>query len=321
MAKSVDDRGRGARLARRDEGAYCWYVTEEQQSQPGCLGREGDRLSYSRALSSTAMSSRAYAATMLACGVVGLMGCAGRFDPAHFEGASEPRRAEPEAIQELAAGTNALESLGSVHDSCTLKPGFRRLQDEPLSDLDCSTERLRWALRESAANAGGEVLVGVRCGSRRSGTSASERYFVTCAGTVARFVSGMQASPGPLTAPRSLPQGTPAPSASDVQRIDQPEASLAFRIALRFEPLVAKFERRARSSAEVQELALLPIADHPLGDLAASCEGGCDERALRYGVLVAAGRMGVPDVVGVRCFSTGSGNACVGTLAAPERDE
>jgi hypothetical protein len=53
MAKSVDDRGRGARLARRDEGAYCWYVAEEQRSQPGkpgCLGREGDRLSHSRAL-------------------------------------------------------------------------------------------------------------------------------------------------------------------------------------------------------------------------------------------------------------------------------
>jgi hypothetical protein len=50
MAKSVDDRGRGARLARRDEGAYCWYVTEPQRSQPGCIGREGDRLSHSRAL-------------------------------------------------------------------------------------------------------------------------------------------------------------------------------------------------------------------------------------------------------------------------------
>jgi hypothetical protein len=28
-------------MARRDEGAYCWYVTEEQRSQPGCIGREG----------------------------------------------------------------------------------------------------------------------------------------------------------------------------------------------------------------------------------------------------------------------------------------
>jgi len=50
MAKSVDDRGRGARLARRDEGAYCLYVTEEQRSQPGCIDRESDRLSHSRAL-------------------------------------------------------------------------------------------------------------------------------------------------------------------------------------------------------------------------------------------------------------------------------
>src|SRR5882724_868752 len=50
MAKSVDDRGRGARMARRDEGAYCRYVTEEQRSQPGWIGREGDRLSLARAL-------------------------------------------------------------------------------------------------------------------------------------------------------------------------------------------------------------------------------------------------------------------------------
>ena len=52
MAKSVEDRDRGARRARRDEGAYCLYVTEEQRSPPGCIGREIDRLSHSRALRS-----------------------------------------------------------------------------------------------------------------------------------------------------------------------------------------------------------------------------------------------------------------------------
>src|SRR5450755_2988189 len=57
MAKSADDRGRGARMARRDEGAYCLYVTEEQRSQPGCIGREGDRLSHSRALSVSAIAN------------------------------------------------------------------------------------------------------------------------------------------------------------------------------------------------------------------------------------------------------------------------
>jgi len=38
-------------MARRDEGAYCRYVTEEQRRQPGCAGHEIDRLSHSRAVS------------------------------------------------------------------------------------------------------------------------------------------------------------------------------------------------------------------------------------------------------------------------------
>jgi hypothetical protein len=37
-------------MAKRDEGAYLQYVTEEQRSQPGWIGREGDRRSHSRAL-------------------------------------------------------------------------------------------------------------------------------------------------------------------------------------------------------------------------------------------------------------------------------
>ncbi|HEY1533523.1 MAG TPA: hypothetical protein VGF76_05880 [Polyangiaceae bacterium] len=267
------------------------------------------------------MSRRVFSVVALVAASVGSVACAARFDPANFEGSRESRRAEPEAVRELAARTTELETLGTVHDSCRLRPGFRRLDGEALSDVDCTTERLAWALRESAANAGGEALVGERCSSRRLGTSASETYLVSCSAVVARFKSGVLANPGPLTPPSSLPPGTPAPSASDIARIDQPESSLAFRISLRFEPKVSTFERRPRTSAEVKELALLPFADLPLGDLAATCEDGCDERALRYGVLIAAGRMGVPDVIGVRCFSSGSSNSCVGTLAAPERDE
>jgi len=51
MAQSFEDRGQGARMARRDGGAYCGYLTEEQRRQPGWLGREIDRLSDSGALS------------------------------------------------------------------------------------------------------------------------------------------------------------------------------------------------------------------------------------------------------------------------------
>jgi hypothetical protein len=40
-------------MARRDEGAYCSYVTEEQRRQRGCIDREGDPLSHSLALSAS----------------------------------------------------------------------------------------------------------------------------------------------------------------------------------------------------------------------------------------------------------------------------
>lgn len=247
------------------------------------------------------------------------MACAGEFDPANFEGSREAQRAQPEAIGELRASTTQLETLGIVHDSCKLRPGFRRLEGEALSDLDCSTERLTWALRETAARNGGQVLVGLRCSSRRLDTGSADPQAIDCSGAVARYKGGVLADPGRLNAPGKV--GTPAPSAAEVRRLEQPDASLGFRIALDFEPAVPAFTRRSRTPAEVKELVALPIADFRLGDLAASCNKGCDERALRYGVLIAAGRLGAADVIGVRCFSTRGGNSCVGTLAAPTLDE
>jgi hypothetical protein len=247
--------------------------------------------------------------------------CAGHFDPANFQGTREARRAEPEAIVELAARTSELETLGTVHDSCTLRPGFRRLEGEALSDLDCSNDRLLFALRESAASAGGEALLGAHCKARRLGSPDTGAYEFQCEAEVARYRATAAAQSRPLSSPRSLPPSKPAPSASEVRRIDEPDASLAFRISVHFEPAVSSFERPARRAAEVQELSRMPLSHLRLGDLAASCEGGCDERALRYGVLIAAGRLGAPDVVAVRCFRSASRDSCVGTLAAPELAE
>jgi hypothetical protein len=204
-----------------------------------------------------------------------------------------------------------LDVLGGVRASCTWSAGFRALDGDALSDVDCSAERLIWALRESAASAGGEALVSLHCNSSEQSQGT---YLVECAADVARFNLG---DPGPLTPPRSVRAGLPAPSARDVLRIDEPDASLAFRILVTFKPAVASFTGLARAGSEVHELALLPVSDRPLGDLSTSCTGNCDERALRYGVLLAAGRLGAPDVIGVRCFGTSSGQACVGTLAAP----
>src|SRR6478609_1677774 len=121
-------------------------------------------------------------------GVVALamtQACAGRFDPAHFQGTREARRAEPEALVELSARTSELETLGTIRATCSLRPGFRRLDHEKLSDFDCSNERLLFALRESAANAGGEALLGAHCSSRPLGSSAPAASQLSCAAEVA----------------------------------------------------------------------------------------------------------------------------------------
>src|SRR5690242_5493724 len=78
--------------------------------------------------------------------------------PPYYSGRVEERRAEPEALIELAASSAGREyaRLGAVNASCSLRPGFRALDGERLSDLDCSSRRLGWVLRESAAAAGGE---------------------------------------------------------------------------------------------------------------------------------------------------------------------
>jgi hypothetical protein len=45
MDKSIEDRGRDARMARREDGEYSTYLTDEQRSQPGWIGREDSELS------------------------------------------------------------------------------------------------------------------------------------------------------------------------------------------------------------------------------------------------------------------------------------
>ena len=100
MAKSVEDRGRGARQARRDEGAYCLYVTEEQRSPPGCIGREIDRLSHSRALSEP---QSPYLSDLC-----GLCGSAVSPSPSPFVPDAQSDGAVSRRAQRSASGTTAL---------------------------------------------------------------------------------------------------------------------------------------------------------------------------------------------------------------------
>ncbi len=68
MNKLIDDRGRGARIARREEGAYSPYATDEQRREPGRIDREGDRVVHLRALTVRAPTVVLAALLVAGCG-------------------------------------------------------------------------------------------------------------------------------------------------------------------------------------------------------------------------------------------------------------
>ena len=77
--------------------------------------------------------------------------------------------------------------LGSVEAHCTLTEGARRLHGEWLSDVDCSVSRLVQAMKERAADVGGELLVGRVCTSQQLPPgSARKRTRIDCSAEAAR---------------------------------------------------------------------------------------------------------------------------------------
>jgi hypothetical protein len=59
MNHSVDDRCLAAPVARREEGAYSPYVTEEQRRQRGWIGAENDRVIHAGPTSLLTATARA----------------------------------------------------------------------------------------------------------------------------------------------------------------------------------------------------------------------------------------------------------------------
>jgi hypothetical protein len=173
--------------------------------------------------------------------------------------------------------------------------------DAPAMSLICDRALLERALMEKAARRGGTLLALTRCGASASGALA-------CSAVVAR-----------------PEHGGPPPSATNARSADSDSDALsavvASQIAIDLEPVVPRFARRARSGAEVQERASLPVGDVELGVLRARCDlDACSAEQARAGLRAAAGALGVPDLVGVRCTPFDGERTCVAALAATERD-
>jgi hypothetical protein len=242
-------------------------------------------------------------------------GCATQ-SPIAYAGRTEPAIVPARDVTEAPAVPASHEKLGELRGRCVLTAGFRAIDDELLSDVDCSERRLARGLAEAAADAGGDLLIARQCASRSLGNQRTE---VFCRAGVARPTEELLATR--VLAPQRAPSDErPAPSPEAVERLDEPSVSATSGVRVAFTPKVRSFSFPQRRADLVRELSVLPISHRALGDLITRCEGGCSLSDLRFALYATAGRLGATDVVGVRCFAEQAGSACVATAAAPERN-
>jgi hypothetical protein len=224
----------------------------------------------------------------LLVGSLGLAGCGGT-TPARVAAPIERSEVVPLGYT----------SLGVARAECRPEREWGPLRGARATSLYCGRAELDRALDEQASRRGGTLLAHRRCQATTSG--------VTCSATIAR-----PEHPAPPAPAIETPFGLDSDALS-------PEA--ARQIAIDLEPSVARFARASRDGERVQELAFLPVGQVELGTMRARCSvKACDAEQTRAGLRAAAGGLGVPGLVGVRCVALDGEHSCVATLAASERD-
>lgn len=238
------------------------------------------------------------AATLLLAVIA--VACAGGRSAAQYRGTSAPPLVAPPEVVDAPTVPLGHVFLGRVRAECTLTEGRREIDDEWLSDVDCTEWRLMEALRDEAARQGGNVLVGSSCwAARRSGREVVMR----CEARVARRGQGAALL-------------EPAPNGATALRHDDPSGVEAWRIRVTFHPAVEPVARAPRRADAVSEVTVLPVVARPLGSLSVRCEQApCSVEAVRAGVRVAAGRLGATHVAGIRCVDVESKPRCLGEAA------
>jgi hypothetical protein len=208
-------------------------------------------------------------------------------------------------VLELAALPPGYRAGDTVTESCSGAAGLRAIDEEQLADVDCNVERLSRMLRARAAEQGSRVLVDKQC--QRRGRS---RVSVQCWAKVAHAGSGVA-----LGAPQSGLE-SPAPSAAQVQDLDEPFPRQSGGIRVSFLPTTKRKFLPARAYHRVDETAQPSVGRALVGQVSARCES-CDDRALRHALRVTAGRVGAGEVASVRCFVDEGEARCVGTALEP----
>jgi hypothetical protein len=223
-------------------------------------------------------------------------------EAASFRGDERPVRVSAEALGHAPSLPSDHELIGELGADCTWTEDRQTIEDEWLSDVDCSEARLTRAVEEAAAAHGADVLVGLDCYARlQSEAKGESRWMQRCTAQAARAT-------GALTPRKALPTASAEPPASD-----------AWRIRVDFLPRSPRVAGgRSQRGDLVRDVATLPVGRVPLGDVTACCRRGCSLDSVREGVRVAAGRIGASDVVSIHCIQRNDGWMCAGTAATFE---
>jgi hypothetical protein len=245
----------------------------------------------------------------MACALASLS-CAATHSSAAFSGNRASSIAPPANVQEAPVVPLDHTLIGEVRSECTLTEGRDRIDNEWLSDVDCTDFRLTEALANAASWSGGDLLVARSChAGRRSG----RRVVVDCSAKVARPLRPAPATPGVAT-PALVPvQGAQSDLTLAARRLDDPSGVQAWRMRADFTPVGIPAARAPRRADAVAEVTAMPVAAHKLGTVTVTCSRGpCSVEGVRAGVRVAAGRLGASHVSNVRCVEREDEPTCVG---------
>ncbi|HVJ19035.1 MAG TPA: hypothetical protein VM686_26630 [Polyangiaceae bacterium] len=227
---------------------------------------------------------------------------------ASYSGTRERPLTSAARVQTLDAVPPGYERLGRVSARCTSPRDYQVLVEEPLANVDCSVARLDRALRERAAEVGGEFLAKREC-------SRTERER-SCEAQVVRPGDDMLVTRRPEA--KAAAESAPAPGPDEVAHLEEPNVSSSWVIKLSFDSRMP-YARPKRTPGEVGRSGQKPPQLQDLGDMEARCDNHeCDAAELTNALRIAASHLGADSLSDVRCFDDRRGSACVGSLGAAE---
>ena len=257
------------------------------------------------------MPSRSCIAVLaLLASLPALVGCAS--NGLSYSGDTQRRLLEPARLGSGHEAPAGQHRLGQLSAACTLADAREGLDGVPLSNVGCSTELLRAALRERAAAAGATFLVDLQCdpagelgdGERHARCSAEAwgpRDPSRFAATASETAPGLDARGAVAAAPL-------APAYGSLHE--------AWEVLVDYWPAPGTSSRAPVTLAQVSEIDFPRVGFARLGEVRSRADRDVSIDMLRAALRAAAAGVGATSVVSPRCIVTEDTQLCIASVAA-----